>query len=100
MPGVAADDFRRLRTSAPELVAEARRRVTAQRDRMSRAGLGGDPDVPHYIVCGDEPLTFRLVEELAGRYKRRIVGILRSKPRNPGPDLKKINGVEPAEAER
>jgi Trk K+ transport system NAD-binding subunit len=100
MPGVAADDFRRLRSSAPELVAEARRRLLAQRDRISRSSRSGDGDAPHYVVCGDDPLTFRLVEELALRYKRRIVVILRSRRRNHGPELRKIPGVELIEAER
>jgi Trk K+ transport system NAD-binding subunit len=100
MPGVAADDFRRLRNSAPELVAEARRRLLAQRDRIGRSGRNGDGDAPHYVVCGDDPLTFRLVEELAVRYKRRIVVILRSRRRNQGPELRKIGGVELVEAER
>jgi Trk K+ transport system NAD-binding subunit len=100
MPSVAADDFRRLRGSAPELVAEARRRLLPQRDRIGRSGRNGGGDGPHYVVCGDDPLTFRLVEELALRYKRRIVVILRSRRRNHGPELKKISGVELVEAER
>jgi Trk K+ transport system NAD-binding subunit len=100
MPGVAADDFRRLRGSAPELVAEAGRRLLAQRGRIYRSGRPGEGELAHYIVCGDDPLTFRLVEELALRYRRRIVVILRSRRRNQGPELKKISGVEFVEADR
>jgi len=97
---VAADDFRRIRSSAPELVAEARRRLLAQRGRIYRSGRPGEGDLAHYIVCGDDPLTFRLVEELALRYRRRVVVILRSRRRNQGPELKKISGVEFVEADR
>ena len=97
---MAADDFRRIRSSAPELVAEARRRLLAQRGRIYRSGRPGEGDLAHYIVCGDDPLTFRLVEELALRYRRRVVVILRSRRRNQGPELKKISGVEFVEADR
>ena len=62
--------------------------------------MAADDSPSHYVVCGDDPLTYRLVEELALRYKRRIVVILRSKRRNHGPDLRKIAGVELVEAER
>lgn len=96
---MAADDFRRLRSSAPELVAEARRRLLAQRGRIYRSGRP-EGEGAHYIVCGDDPLTFRLVEELALRYRRRIVVILRSRRRNQGPELKKISGVEFVESDR
>ena len=97
---MAADDFRRIRSSAPELAAEARRRLLAQRGRIYRSGRPGEGDLAHYIVCGDDPLTFRLVEELALRYRRRVVVILRSRRRNQGPELKKISGVEFVEADR
>lgn len=62
--------------------------------------MAADDSLSHYVVCGDDPLTYRLVEELALRYQRRIVVILRSKRRNHGPDLRKIAGVELVEAER
>jgi Trk K+ transport system NAD-binding subunit len=57
-------------------------------------------DDPHCIVCGDDPLTFRLVEELTRRYRRRVVVILRHRLRNQGPELDKIDGVRLVEAER
>jgi Trk K+ transport system NAD-binding subunit len=57
-------------------------------------------DDPHCIVCGDDPLTYRLVEELALRYQRRVVVVLRNRLRNQGPELAKIAGVRLIEAER
>jgi Trk K+ transport system NAD-binding subunit len=100
MPGVAADNIRRDRPTAPEMVAGVGRRLLAQRGRLYRSGTSAGGATPHYIVCGDDPLTYRVVEELAGRYGRRVVVVLRSRRRNQGPELKKLAGVELVEADR
>jgi Trk K+ transport system NAD-binding subunit len=93
---VAAEDFLRRRTRAPEFVAQARRRL-----RVPRNGDGTDPARPgHYVVCGDDPLAFRLVEELVVRYQRRVTVILPSKAQGHGPELDRMNGVRVVEAAR
>jgi Trk K+ transport system NAD-binding subunit len=53
-----------------------------------------------YVVCGDDPLTLRLVEELASRYQMDVTVILASRERNHGPQLDKIPGVRTVESER
>lgn len=52
------------------------------------------------MVCGDDPLTYRLAKELAEQYDRQVTVILRSKRLNHGPDIARIRGVRVIEAER
>ncbi len=53
----------------------------------------------HLIVCGDNPLALRLIEELKGRYRQDVVVILPSKKRNYGPQIVATK-VKVVEAER
>jgi Trk K+ transport system NAD-binding subunit len=81
-------------------VVAVRRRVRA---RLVDAGSAREPepsDVPRYIVCGDDPLTHRLVEELAVRYQLRVTVILPSRKRKHGPQIRRIPGVRIVERVR
>ncbi len=93
---MATNGFRRRSVRAPELVAQARQRL--------RVPMGGgtepDPRSRHYVVCGDDPLALRLVEELAVRYQRRVTVILPSKAHGHGPELDAIGEVRIVEAAR
>ncbi|GAA5197968.1 NAD-binding protein [Rugosimonospora acidiphila] len=74
-------------------MAQARRRLLAARDNASEPSR-------HYVVCGDDPLAYRLVEELAVRYQRQVTVILPSKARGHGPELDAMSGVRIVEAPR
>lgn len=54
----------------------------------------------HVIVCGDEPLAHRVVEELTTRYAVPVVAILPSRKRNHGPQITKLQGVRVIESDR
>jgi Trk K+ transport system NAD-binding subunit len=92
---VAADDIPR-RVRAPELVEQARRRLRVPRN----GGLELSSRPPHCVVCGDDPLAYRLVEELVVRYQRQVTVILPSKRRNHGPEMAGIAGVRIIRADR
>ena len=90
------DRLRRLREGAPGLVAAARRRV--------RPRLPTDQTVAeiesHFVVCGDDALALRLVEELIRVHRSPVTVILPSRQRNHGPQIARIPGVRLVEAER
>ena len=52
------------------------------------------------IVCGDDPLAHRIVEELVRRYRVQVTVILPSRRRGHGPDIERVAGVEVVESER
>ncbi|GIH17563.1 NAD-binding protein [Rugosimonospora africana] len=93
---MATNGFRRRPTRAPEFVTQARQRLRVPRN----GGTQPDPRSRHYVVCGDDPLALRLVEELAVRYQRRVVVILPSKERGHGPELAAMNEVRIIQADR
>ncbi len=90
--------------------APAERRIDAQtlaeagRRRQSRIfDPRPDPDAAprrHFIVCGDDPLAHRLVEELVLRYHRPVTVIMASRLANHGPQIAALAGVRVVEAER
>jgi Trk K+ transport system NAD-binding subunit len=90
------DRLRRLREGAPGLVAAARRRV--------RPRVPTDQTVPelesHFVVCGDDALALRLVEELIRVHRSPVTVILPSRHRNHGPQIARISGIRLIEAER
>jgi Trk K+ transport system NAD-binding subunit len=63
---------------------------------------GDDPDADRrrFVVCGDNPLTLRLVDELVTRYGAEVVVILPSAGAGRGPELARLPGVRLVEAER
>jgi Trk K+ transport system NAD-binding subunit len=52
------------------------------------------------VVCGDNPLAHRLVEELTTRYGEPVTVIMPSRKRNHGPQIEAIDGVKVIEASR
>ena len=47
----------------------------------------------HFVVCGDNPLAYRIARELTGRYEQYVVVILADKLRNHGPQIAALPGV-------
>jgi Trk K+ transport system NAD-binding subunit len=76
----------------------ARRLLTARlRDGLAPSG---DPR-PHYVVCGSDPLAYRLVDELAGTGQAaRITAIVPPRRRTDMPDVGRIRGIRVIRAER
>jgi Trk K+ transport system NAD-binding subunit len=56
-------------------------------DPPARAGRN------HFVVCGDDPLASRLVEELTVRYGEQVTVILPSARRGHGPVMARLPGV-------
>src|SRR2546423_14558164 len=83
------DRLRRLREGAPGLVAAARRRV---RPRLPTAQTVAEIE-SHFVVCGDDALALRLVEELIRVHRPPVTGILPSRQPNPGPQIARIPGA-------
>ncbi|MGC9670812.1 NAD-binding protein [Planosporangium sp. 12N6] len=54
-----------------------------------RAGDNGNQR-PHLVVCGDDPLAYRLVEELVTRYGAHVTVILPSRHRGHGPQIARL----------
>jgi Trk K+ transport system NAD-binding subunit len=54
----------------------------------------------HFVVCGDDPLAHRIVEELTGRYNADVTVILVSRRRNHGPQISRLPRVRIVEADR
>jgi Trk K+ transport system NAD-binding subunit len=47
----------------------------------------------HFIVCGDNPLAYRIARELTDRYSQYVVVLLTDKLRNHGPQIAALPGV-------
>jgi Trk K+ transport system NAD-binding subunit len=47
----------------------------------------------HFIVCGDNPLAYRIARELTRRYGEAVVVILADKLKNHGPQIAALPGV-------
>jgi Trk K+ transport system NAD-binding subunit len=47
----------------------------------------------HFIVCGDGPLAFRIIEDLTSRYREPVTVILPSRRQNHGPRISELPGV-------
>ena len=47
----------------------------------------------HFIVCGDNPLAYRIARELTDRYGQYVVVLLADKLRNHGPQISALPGV-------
>lgn len=68
--------------------------------RPASAGPTGGPTRRKLVVCGDDPLAHRLIEELVNRYRAEVTAILPSRRRNHGPEISRIPGVRVVEADR
>jgi Trk K+ transport system NAD-binding subunit len=51
------------------------------------------PGRDHFVVCGDDPLASRMVEELTVRYGEQVTVILPSAQRHHGPIMARLPGV-------
>ena len=51
----------------------------------------------HFIVCGDNPLAYRIARELTRRYGERVVVVLASRLKNHGPQIAALPGVTVSE---
>ena len=103
---------RRLRDGLPRMaqIARSQPRIARSRpqpepvlehDLTSRAPLHAPPK--RVIVCGDDPLAQRLVEELVRRYGVRVTAILPSVRRRHGPQIAEVlrqHGGRVVESER
>jgi Trk K+ transport system NAD-binding subunit len=47
----------------------------------------------HFIVCGDNPLAYRIASELTTRYGENVVALLTDRLRNHGPQIEALPGV-------
>ncbi|WP_157545556.1 NAD-binding protein [Hamadaea tsunoensis] len=63
-----------------------------------RPGQRGARD--HYVVCGANALTYRLVEELSQRYAAAVTVIMTERQRRTGRDFTELPGVRVLAAER
>jgi Trk K+ transport system NAD-binding subunit len=63
----------------------------ANRSRSTRQG--------HFVVCGDTPLAYRLVEELTDRMGVEVTSIVTDKHQNQGPRIAALAGVRVVEAQ-
>ena len=80
----------------------ARRRydpVVSAESWLTRRRGQDRPPRPHLVVCGDDPLAHRLVDELVNRYQAAVTVILPDKRRNHGPDIVRLK-VTVVESER
>lgn len=58
----------------------------------------GRPVAGHLIVCGDDPLTYRLASELVTQHGRQVTVVLPDRRRNHGPQISRL-AVRVIEAE-
>ncbi|BCB80249.1 hypothetical protein Pflav_066590 [Phytohabitans flavus] len=65
-----------------------------------RDGLRVNGDAPHYVICGSDPLAYRVVMELTQSYEARITVIVPNRRRPEGPDIADIKGIQLIRADR
>ncbi len=78
-----------------------RGRSWSQQWRVLRRAQRSDEDgtTRRVIVCGDDPLAHRLIDELVSRYPVRVTAIIRDRHRNHGSRIAAIEGIEVIEAD-
>ncbi|HEY3734146.1 MAG TPA: NAD-binding protein [Streptosporangiaceae bacterium] len=60
---------------------------------MTSVSLRRSPHRDHLVVCGDDALAARTIEELTSRYGEYVTVILPSRQRNYGPRIARLPGV-------
>src|SRR5918999_1772132 len=77
-------------------------RYRARRAVVSRLreGFRANGDAPHYVVCGSDPLAYRVVMELTQSYEARITVIVPTRRRPDGPDIADIKGIHLIRSDR
>ncbi|MGH3735997.1 MAG: NAD-binding protein [Micromonosporaceae bacterium] len=53
-----------------------------------------------FVVCGDNPLAYRLIEDLTKKYGAEVRAIMPSRRRNYGPRIAEMSGVKVIESDR
>lgn len=86
IPGMSVDPWRN----------RARRAVVSR----LREGFRANGDAPHYVVCGHDPLAYRVVMELTQSYEARITVIVPTRRRLEGPDIAEIKGIHLIRSDR
>jgi Trk K+ transport system NAD-binding subunit len=75
-----------------------------RRSDKRRTGVRRTVDDPtparHLIVCGDDPLAYRLVDELVNGYKVKVTVIVTNQRRAHAPDIARLPSVRIVEAPR
>ncbi|WFE26372.1 NAD-binding protein [Solwaraspora sp. WMMD791] len=72
------------------------------RDRARRVGgrwRSTADNRPHYVVCGQDPLAYRVVGELVAA-SALVTVIVPTRPRPDGPDMRSIKGIRLLRADR
>jgi voltage-gated potassium channel Kch len=105
IPGVAAERslFRRLRTTDPRRTAARGREVLRRRVDTGRFALRTTDEGERrreLIVCGDDPLAHRLVEELVRRHRAHVTVLLTNRRRGHGPQIARLPHVTVVEVGR
>jgi Trk K+ transport system NAD-binding subunit len=59
-----------------------------------------DGGTPRFVVCGDTPLAFRVVDELIKRYSADVTAVVPSLEQGHGGDIAELPGVRVVEARR
>jgi Trk K+ transport system NAD-binding subunit len=74
-------------------------RYRARRAVAARLRTNGETR-PHYVVCGNDALTYRLVKELVAASAGRVTVIVPNKRRSEVDDLSRIKGIQIVRADR
>jgi Trk K+ transport system NAD-binding subunit len=80
--------MRRLRSGLPRAQAITRPWSVGPDEGPNRQP--GSPATKKIVVCGDDPLAYRLIEELIHQYGVRVTAILPSVNRRHGPDIARL----------
>jgi Trk K+ transport system NAD-binding subunit len=64
-----------------------------------RDGLRTNGETPHYVVCGSDPLAYRVVAELIAS-EARVTVIIPTRRRADGPDIAGVKGIRILRADR
>ncbi|HET8684862.1 MAG TPA: NAD-binding protein [Micromonosporaceae bacterium] len=70
---------------------QVRRRSLVARVREAARTNGGARG--HYVVCGSDPLAYRLVEDLMRRYGVHVTAVVTPRRRSDGPDVAEVPGI-------
>jgi Trk K+ transport system NAD-binding subunit len=81
-------------------VADPLRRVRRRVRRAPAESAAVSAAEPTFVVCGDDPLAHRLVEELSRVHGYGVTVVLPSRVRNHGPQIARLPGVRLIEAEQ
>jgi Trk K+ transport system NAD-binding subunit len=76
------------------------RRIWLESPAVPTVSLRRSPQRDHLVVCGDDALAARTIEELTTRYGEYVTVILPSRQRNYGPRIARLPGVRVIERDQ